>query len=1112
MYGGVSLAVYMNGIAQELLSLVRSTASDPGGDRPETGSLRVYQELASHLSRKDNGVFGHRFVVDIVSGTSAGGINGVCLAKGLVRGIKDLKTLEKTWLDDGDIDTLLNDRRSEPGQYNSKEPKTSLFNSQRMYGKLLDAFSKMEENANEKPHVESMDLFVTTTDLRGRQLPVLLSGGRADEHLHKHVFPFSFRAHEFCDENQLNHFTGEYDPMLAFASRCTSSFPIAFEPVTIENVMTWMERQGPHGKGGFRDNLEQWKALFFSAYGKNDGGIQLEKREFADGGYLDNRPFGHAINSIHAREADCPIVRKLLFIDPSPENMDLRQQAREISFLENSVLASVSLPRYETIREEIDAIARRNDWIETVNGIMEHLRPKNVRQLKSIIGKHFQDFYRNPANSFPAEEMDEAAGSLFSGLPGTIKSATAIRSHEAPVRMFWSLISQKSSQQSLGESRNSVKSYLPKYDDIDLQGMTSLLGGNYIAYHYTRLDTLTEELSLMITGAMNAELHREISRTVRQIVGAWRKASYVSLRVDCGPQGATETENLFFRYFDIDFRIRRMNFFRIAIQKAILERSTESLYFGLTDDSTHDFSLTDSIEAALTEFYHKTVSALRSLYRLRSFLHSGPTRNPLVGKASSLRDRIETLLAGDNQAIEKGSCGIPLLPDGFDGIAALFDGNTLTTARDHSPFKLLVGELMSLMHDIVRTGKPQQSVSSGHDIACEGTEAVSNLVYAAFGELGNEYPELAGRMRYVYDFGYDLFDSTWLPLLSGGEFGEGTMVDVIRISPVDSPSLWDEGMRKLPKLAGVSLGSFGGFLEREWRRNDIMWGRLDAAERIISTLLPGLDDDEANTRKELILKAQHAILLESLSEWMDGLERSRHSSVNDGIQYKHLKEIRDGLANGPAILPRKQGEPVIDPSWKKLFINAYDFNRELEPAPTLQRIGRSSAILSSMINRLDGGGGIGGKISGYLKKLSWILLGMLDFSTPRSLPEILGRYWLHLGTLVSIVLLIGGTLFGRVTDQHDSGVTVNLIGISLLLVVGIIWLVRYGMETFIIKVSKSHRQRQRLQAVAAVVALVVFITLFLAAETFLVYGNSLLNTFMKGFLAIAKQQSGWLIP
>ncbi len=48
----------------------------------------------------------------------------------------------------------------------------------------------------------------------------------------------------------------------------------------------------------------------------------------------------------------------------------------------------------------------------------------------------------------------------------------------------------------------------------------------------------------------------------------------------------------------------------------------------------------------------------------------------------------------------------------------------------------------------------------------------------------------------------------------------------------------DELGRSAPvdKLAGVELAHFGAFLKRSWRANDWMWGRLDAAERLVMLL------------------------------------------------------------------------------------------------------------------------------------------------------------------------------------------------------------------------------------------------------------------------------------
>src|SRR5271168_3904476 len=104
MYGGVSLAIYINGVAQEFYSLVRSTADDGNGNLlPERSKTEAtYRKLACALGA--SGVcplpevrIRSRFVVDILSGTSAGGINAIFLAKALSEG-QDFHVLEEMWL------------------------------------------------------------------------------------------------------------------------------------------------------------------------------------------------------------------------------------------------------------------------------------------------------------------------------------------------------------------------------------------------------------------------------------------------------------------------------------------------------------------------------------------------------------------------------------------------------------------------------------------------------------------------------------------------------------------------------------------------------------------------------------------------------------------------------------------------------------------------------------------------------------------------------------------------------------------------------------------------------------------------------------------------------
>jgi predicted acylesterase/phospholipase RssA len=85
-----------------------------------------------------------KFKIDIISGTSAGGINGIYLAKALATE-GDLSQLEELWFDEGGIDELLNDRASYARLPVTPQPvPQSLLNSRRMYLKLLSAFDGMD--------------------------------------------------------------------------------------------------------------------------------------------------------------------------------------------------------------------------------------------------------------------------------------------------------------------------------------------------------------------------------------------------------------------------------------------------------------------------------------------------------------------------------------------------------------------------------------------------------------------------------------------------------------------------------------------------------------------------------------------------------------------------------------------------------------------------------------------------------------------------------------------------------------------------------------------------------------------------------------------------------
>ena len=119
LYGGVSLAVYIHGVTREILNLVRASKlfrlaqsraisdSDLDVQRPEGDSTAIYYDLFRALSPGIE----LRVVVDLISGASAGGINGVMLARALAHDLP-LEPHRDLWLKNADVTSL-----SAPGNW-----------------------------------------------------------------------------------------------------------------------------------------------------------------------------------------------------------------------------------------------------------------------------------------------------------------------------------------------------------------------------------------------------------------------------------------------------------------------------------------------------------------------------------------------------------------------------------------------------------------------------------------------------------------------------------------------------------------------------------------------------------------------------------------------------------------------------------------------------------------------------------------------------------------------------------------------------------------------------------------------------------------------------------
>jgi predicted acylesterase/phospholipase RssA len=87
--GGVSLAVWMGGVVQELNRLTWAESEPDGAYAAALGAVESTARA------------------DVIAGTSAGGINGAALALGQVNGTAQLTRLRGLWVEQGNIDALL---------------------------------------------------------------------------------------------------------------------------------------------------------------------------------------------------------------------------------------------------------------------------------------------------------------------------------------------------------------------------------------------------------------------------------------------------------------------------------------------------------------------------------------------------------------------------------------------------------------------------------------------------------------------------------------------------------------------------------------------------------------------------------------------------------------------------------------------------------------------------------------------------------------------------------------------------------------------------------------------------------------------------------------------
>ena len=845
-YGGSSLAIYIHGNAKELQRLVRASkalqidalangaamqnyvADASNTVKPEagaegqklTGSTRAWYDRLLDVWFQDPKRVRTRVVVDVIAGTSAGGINGVILAKALAHDLSQ-DGLTELWMDKASLRRLTYNYFGFLKIFAGGAP----INGKALAGWLYEALDSMDRQAVGRagnpsllPRGDRLDLFVTNTDLYGYPQQVVVDDPplAAEKHFpHVQHFIYSGQnrgcAQKSGTDGILDDFCPEWTPAMAFAARSSSSIPGVFPPLSLGETLAQFRAMTPPGKeipgvepppsidvvvNRLFRNYQLQEPSQTSAYATGT--------YFVDGGVLDNHPFGPAIAEVIRRPQDQEVRRFLLYLQPDPGKPPAppcgpppaaRPCGKPPGLLKTVKAGLSGIPAQQPILNELNDIAAYNEKVRRIRAIV-HAEEVATRAFEKLEKEGKAGGERQGANGLTvAERLAAAVGfSTEESLAAQLMQADQAR---------------------LREARQKVEE---KADE----GVTAFAGRSYFTLRVQSV--LAQFVDVIASEPVNnfppESAHRAL---VARIIARWAEESGL---VDdpetpedvADPIGQKQLQLSFLEDFDVGYPRRQLRFVTDWIN---------GQYTADPPPTREERQALDELKGAAA----KRINEFTELVK-------GRERNPdLIAQVVALRKLFGTLSPWPG-------------PDGKARTIQQLANDFVSDPANRAALDSARQNLGAVLR------RRQQEVRDGS--------------FEDFKRLGRALPAEKRKEILVRYFGFPFWDRQIYPLVAFSNLGELTEIGIVRFSPDDATLLGRRTAKE--KLVGASKAHFGAFLSRPGRESDYVWGRLDAADRLLTVIgIPGqgagelfraivneVRTTEGNLIRESVLKEREA--------------------------------------------------------------------------------------------------------------------------------------------------------------------------------------------------------------------------------------------------------------